>query len=155
MQRLLEKFFYKALNSWNHEIRLVHLQPRVDRATIECEIMTASLDEMPAFEALSYEWGSTESGRRQVLLNGNPIQVRENLWWALYHLRDLNQPRILWIDALSINQDDIRERNYQVGQMDKIYSQATRVVAWVGREHTRETNILLMMATLQSLFFKN
>ena len=40
--------------------------------------------------------------------------------------------RILWIDAICINQSDIQERNAQVRQMLDIYKSATRMVVWLG-----------------------
>ena len=36
------------------------------------------------------------------------------------------------IDALSIDQNNAVERNHQVQQMGKIYSEATEVTAWLG-----------------------
>ena len=38
----------------------------------------------------------------------------------------------IWIDALCINQDSIPERNAQVALMRDIYTQASRVVIWLG-----------------------
>ncbi|KAH6876619.1 heterokaryon incompatibility protein-domain-containing protein [Thelonectria olida] len=38
----------------------------------------------------------------------------------------------IWIDALCINQEDIQERNNQVGMMSQIYGLAWCVVSWVG-----------------------
>jgi hypothetical protein len=44
----------------------------------------------------------------------------------------MNKPRILWIDAICINQDDNDERGEQVARMGAIYGQATTVVLWLG-----------------------
>lgn len=38
----------------------------------------------------------------------------------------------LWIDALSIDQANVLERNHQVQQMAEIYSKAKYVLVWVG-----------------------
>jgi hypothetical protein len=38
------------------------------------------------YEALSYTWGSPEI-QKSILIQGINVQVRENLWQALYHLR--------------------------------------------------------------------
>ncbi|KAE9379795.1 HET-domain-containing protein [Stipitochalara longipes BDJ] len=141
MHPIPENFVYTALNTEKHEIRLVHLQPRDSTEAIECSINTTNLDEKPSFEALSYEWGRPNTGMCQIQINGIAIQIRENLWAALYHLRKDSQPRTLWVDALCINQDDNRERNHQVGQMDRIYSEATSVVAWVGSKQSQYHNI--------------
>jgi len=87
------------------------------------------------FEALSYEWGPPSSSQEtstSVLLNSVPKSVRPNLFDALLHLRYQDRERVLWIDALCINQEDIGERNRQVRQMGQIYSSATCVIVWIG-----------------------
>lgn len=43
----------------------------------------------------------------------------------------------LWVDAISINQDDLEERASQVQLMGNIYKTATTVFAWI-----RETDLL-------------
>jgi hypothetical protein len=61
--------------------------------------------------------------------------VRENLWLALKQLaprRPSREARVLWVDAICINQDDISERNHQVAQMGGIYSMASTVRVWLG-----------------------
>jgi hypothetical protein len=42
----------------------------------------------------------------------------------------------LWIDAISINQETLEERNHQVGIMGEIYSRAECVIIWLGRART-------------------
>ncbi|KAI9154865.1 Heterokaryon incompatibility protein [Paramyrothecium foliicola] len=44
-------------------------------------------------------------------------------------------PRILWIDALCINQSDIAERNSQVRMMGTIYASSAEVLAYLGPEY--------------------
>jgi hypothetical protein len=39
---------------------------------------------------------------------------------------------VLWIDFICINQSDVLEKNHQVKRMGEIYSNASRVVAWLG-----------------------
>ncbi len=55
-----------------------------------------------------------------------------NLGLALKRLRHPEQSRVLWIDAVCINQDDIQERSQQVAMMGDIYKQASRVLTWIG-----------------------
>lgn len=40
--------------------------------------------------------------------------------------------RVLWVDAICINQDDMIERNKQVPMMDRIYQNSSRTVVWLG-----------------------
>jgi hypothetical protein len=129
-------FNYIALDQPKDEIRVVCLHPGPMRteSPITCDLITVDLETAPSYEALSYEWGSSSSKKHTIRLNERLFSVRENLWRALYNLRDAREPRSLWIDALCINQDDIHERNCQVSRMGDIYSQAARVVAWIGED---------------------
>jgi hypothetical protein len=67
-----------------------------------------------------------------VYCNGEATAIRLELARALRRLRFPNSTRILWIDAICINQDDKEERSYQVPLMGSIYSLARRVVVWLG-----------------------
>jgi hypothetical protein len=42
------------------------------------------------------------------------------------------QSQLYWIDQICVNQDDISERNHQVGLMKDIYSRAAKVLVWLG-----------------------
>jgi hypothetical protein len=118
----------------DHEIRLVHINPSTGpEGIIHCNLVTVNLEDSPQFEALSYEWGPALPNV-QIMMNGRSISVRENLWWALRHLQLDGRSRVIWIDALCINQQNMAERNHQVAQMGQIYRAATRCVAWIGRE---------------------
>ncbi|KAF4452329.1 heterokaryon incompatibility [Fusarium albosuccineum] len=92
------------------------------------------------FEALSYVWGSpVDPEDILVEVTSQPtsyeiLSVGQNLAKALRHLRQEVTTRILWIDALCINQRDIPEREAQVLRMEDIYSLASRVVVWLGPE---------------------
>jgi hypothetical protein len=47
-------------------------------------------------------------------------------------LRDHSFPRIIWIDAICINQSDDDERGLQIQSMAKIYGNAKLVIVWLG-----------------------
>ncbi|KAH8777998.1 heterokaryon incompatibility protein-domain-containing protein [Hyaloscypha finlandica] len=98
---------------------------------IKCSLTTVDLETKPPYKALSYCWGSPHNAK-QLLLDEHFVDVRENLWSALWHLRFPHDDRILWVDALCINQSKISERNHQVGLMSTIYSKAEEVIAWLG-----------------------
>ena len=65
-------------------------------------------------------------------LNQTGHSVTENLEKVLRHLRFEHEDLILWIDALCINQNNIRERNEQVSMMGDIYAFASSVLIWIG-----------------------
>jgi hypothetical protein len=125
---------YTALDSTKSEIRLICLQPHGTTDSIECELIVTNLDEKPVYESLSYEWGFPTGKDFCIKINGQERPVRENLWLALLCLRLKDGTRTLWIDAICIDQSNIPERNHQVGQMGRIYSQASGVVIWIGTE---------------------
>lgn len=58
--------------------------------------------------------------------------VTQNCAAALRRLRVEDNPRIVWIDSICIDQTEITERNHQLGLMAKIYTQAERVVIHLG-----------------------
>jgi hypothetical protein len=120
---------YRALSDGC--IRLLSLQPSANcDAQVECHLSLARIDERP-YEALSYIWGQ-EDPIHDILVDAEEVHVRSNLHGALKELRLTDQPRILWVDSICINQSDIGKRNHQVRQMGAIYSSATQVIVWLG-----------------------
>jgi hypothetical protein len=128
--RCSEHTLYPDLQDSN-EIRLLYLQPGSSGDKVKCTIKHASLSDQPQYEALSYMWGPHDC-LQTILVNDFNINVRENMWLALQHLRLNAKTRVLWVDAICINQQNIHERNHQVTQMGKIYNQAKAVIVWLG-----------------------
>lgn len=62
------------------------------------------------------------------------VLVTQNLGRALPYLRYRDKPRILWIDAICVNQEDLPERSRQVQRMADVYRLASRAVVWLGEE---------------------
>lgn len=116
-------------------IRLLRLHPHSDEhAPIQCQLFEYPLIDSGKgthlYEALSYVWGS-EKKPRCVFTNEGDVYIGENLHAALLRLRDRSLDRIIWADAICINQDDLEERVRQVKMMAKIYAGASRVVVWL------------------------
>ncbi len=116
-------------------MRLLHLLPHKDKhSRIECRLSICSLldsGSSHSYEALSYAWGSEENPG-SILVDGCDFSVRANLHAALSHLRDEFIERVMWIDAICINQRDEGEKGHQVQSMAKIYAKASRVMVWLG-----------------------
>ena len=91
-------------------------------------------DWVPQYEALSYTWGP-QSPTVEITINEQPFAVRENLYNALTRLRRSDKHRVLWIDAICINQEDIIERSDQVQRMRSIYQRAETVLIWLGESY--------------------
>jgi hypothetical protein len=123
------------------DIRLLVLESGRKYGHINCRLLHVPLDYNPTYEALSYAWGDTSVEGPYIFLNGKPFHIGVNLQAALLSLcsenirAGVNAERILWIDAICINQNDIPERNEQVQKMKSIYLSASKVVIWLGDYH--------------------
>ncbi|KAM6488275.1 heterokaryon incompatibility protein-domain-containing protein [Trichoderma sp. SZMC 28011] len=139
----MSRYNYDEIDLKAHAIRLLRLLPGSASEQISCEIVQAWLypekDILP-YEALSYTWGSAKAPEN-ITVNGKLLAVTENLYKALQQLRYPNQERILWVDAICINQDDNKERGHQVQQMGDIFKKAGRVIFWLG-ENTPFTSFI-------------
>ena len=125
-------------------IRLIDLKPGEQDSGIMLSIDTYNLIDPPQYAALSYTWGDpsvhpyvAERPSRTVWIDTKPFLVTPNLYDALNHWRGWKlvigtTNTLLWVDAICINQDDLIERNHQVGLMSQIYSRAALVIAWAG-----------------------
>jgi hypothetical protein len=83
------------------------------------------------YEALSYTWG-TDPPSNYLWLQGCALPIRPNLETALRFLRLPRQARLLWVDAVCINQGDVDERTRQVQYMRLVYKNAACALVWVG-----------------------
>lgn len=90
------------------------------------------------YEALSWRWGDETAGTYAVMILKNGAlykkKVSETLGLALKYLRYERRERIIWIDALCINQNDHEERSSQVSMMSLLYSGADQVCVWIGND---------------------
>jgi hypothetical protein len=154
---IMKQYQYSPLPKGRDEFRLLNLLPGPKSADIELEIFHVTRSSQPEYEALSYAWGHLK--RTDIALvrereslgflshlvinqelhqrneGSNPITtmgITHNLAIALRHLRHSSEPRILWIDALCINQDNLPERSEEVLEMGSIYSNARQVIVWLG-----------------------
>jgi hypothetical protein len=133
----MPRYGYNKLDETANEIRLVTLFPGVDKSDIVADLHTISFnpdEPVPNFEALSYTWGSSENSPEISIghLRDCSLKVTRNLEVALRHLRYADKPRIMWIDAICVNQDDLDERGEQVKRMADIYARAKQVTVWIG-----------------------
>lgn len=113
------------------------------QALISLEMKTFELSKMPDYTALSYSWTQQEPDH-EIHLSGRSFHIRSNLfdYLQMLHREHIQKARRrksirssadwIFIDALCINQDDIKERGHQVKRMGAIYGNATEVVAWLG-----------------------
>lgn len=115
------------------------LEPgRFDEAIV-CRLVSIVFGQKSVrYDALSYVWGDmTETV--SITVNTQAFDIHKNLDTALRYLRREKGRRLLWVDAICINQHDEDEKNCLVAGMSDIYQQANFVIAFLGPglEHSR------------------
>lgn len=111
-------------------MRLLELHPGHANDNIKCSLHETTLEHAPNYEAISYAWGDPIN-KVNVLCEKKIILVTLNLKNALHQLKLKDRSRILWADAICINQDDNLEKGSQIKLMAKIFGNATRVCIWL------------------------
>ncbi|EFQ34272.1 heterokaryon incompatibility protein [Colletotrichum graminicola] len=129
--------------------RLVKVQPGERGAPITVHLLTSSLHRCPQYEALSYAWGDSKQteiinvvafASRGNTSSMTPLSVTRSCAAALRRLRLPTKQRMLWIDAICIDQSAVPERNHQSGLMPRTYSKASSVVVYLGESSEAENS---------------
>ena len=151
---------YPALDRSTQSIRLIEILPG-NSPQISCKFHVHQLDAnaaYPPFTALSYTWGPPDPASEILItINGQSFLARKNLWCALSSYRKKMKEGtfrgLLWIDALSINQQDNIERSHQVNMMKAIFSRAETVLVWLGPEEDDSSRLLQFIMTMPPLTY--
>lgn len=129
--RWTESFEYTSLELTGTSIRVLEVLPR----TAPVQLVSCRLTHQPLNDgthiALSYTWGPREP-KFPIEINNTLFFVRANLLNFFTHADVIG--KLLWIDAICIDQSNTAERVRQVHLMDKIYSRAKKVIVWLGCE---------------------
>jgi hypothetical protein len=104
------------------------------------------------YEALSYTWGDATTTEFIICSQtGKRLCVTANCASALRRLRFPWERRWLWIDAICINQSDLRERERQVSSMGEIYRAAERVLVYLGEEADGSTEAMNYLRSIETM----
>jgi hypothetical protein len=117
----------------DEKTRLLYLEPGSFADPLRCRLKHVRALKDHQYEALSYVWGP-DSSDYFILRTTQKITITSNLDAALRQLRYSDRGRLLWVDAICVNQADKTERSKQVSIMREIYSNAARVIIWLGEE---------------------
>jgi hypothetical protein len=106
-------------------------------------------------------------GEAQIIsVDGSNLSIGTQLYEALAPLRCPHFERVLWVDAMCIDQKNKGEKAQQIRLMPRIYQQAKSVIVWLGEEtddsnealraicrvgHTRDAGLLNETATRQAI----
>ncbi|KAJ4179794.1 hypothetical protein NW755_012190 [Fusarium falciforme] len=126
------------------EFRLIALSaPLSIDDPIHIDLEVYKNERCPEYEATSYTWaGENGDGSFTMPIYIGPwwdvlIQTK-NCWSMLRLMRPLKGCRMIWVDAICINQNDISERDAQVSKMSQIYSACRSVYLYLGATPTTQ-----------------
>ena len=125
---------YKPIHSKSTFRVLKEYGAKQFEAPIECCLLETLIDDGDLlYEAISYSWAD-QLPTQPIQCGCGVTNVTKNCEAALRRFRPTcpYEYRLLWIDSLCINQQDIHERSQQVGIMGSIYAKAEQVLIWLG-----------------------
>lgn len=102
---------YTDLDGSRKEIRLLRVRPGRGCQRVRCRLEHAFLDDAatPKYETISYCWGDP-SLKRVINLEGKRTEVPASSKAAIQCMRLPKRDRVLWIDAICINQVSCRSK---------------------------------------------
>jgi len=113
-------------------IRVLRLQPGDNDQDIDCSLEIVDIEQSKgSYEAISYVWGDPND-TVNVQCNELRVPITVSLTDALRTFRHTSEPRVLWADALCINQKDDQEKGHQVKRMGEVYANAKCTLVWLG-----------------------
>lgn len=121
-----------------NEFRLIRLTAAQNLLhPIHLSLETYPHDNCVEYEATSYTWGgeNNDATACQPIYIGsawNVLLQTRNCWSMLRYLRPQRGVRMVWIDAICINQSNPREQSAHVAMMGAIYRRCMRVVVYLG-----------------------
>ncbi|KAF2714056.1 HET-domain-containing protein [Pleomassaria siparia CBS 279.74] len=132
-------------------IRLLKILPGHWNDPLRCQLVPVVLCEDHPYEAISYTWGdSTDTS--EIECDQQILTITNNLKDALFRLRAVLRERIVWADAICINQDNTVEKTQQVRLMGLIYWTAARVIVWLGpKDPDQKTGTDVALSTIKDI----
>ncbi|KAI1120688.1 heterokaryon incompatibility protein-domain-containing protein [Nemania abortiva] len=139
-----EEFYATLPLRDTQSIRLLYLDP-LSQDTLTGQLWVVSLATSPRYDVLSYVWAchtnreDCEPGGDCCELDGAyaiqcglaRVPITKNGYFALQSLAKQLGRITIWVDAICVNQRDIKERSQQVKLMKDIYSFARTTYIWL------------------------
>lgn len=121
---------YQRLQN-QHTIRILKLRGAIlEDEPLHGSFLVAELKDVSQYDAISYTWGEPDFSE-DIHIDGSSLQITPNLSSALKRFRSRINTRLLWIDAICIDQNHVEEKSSQVAMMAQIYRKANKVLGWL------------------------
>lgn len=122
---------YSNLDSTQNEIRVLVVHPGGDEGPVRTHLRHISLNQPPKYETVSYVWGDPKE-LLTIIVNGAILDVPASAERAIRRLRTTHD-RVIWIDAVCINQTDDDEKDQQIPLMGQVYKKSCGNIVWLGK----------------------
>ncbi|KAK4159406.1 heterokaryon incompatibility protein-domain-containing protein [Cladorrhinum sp. PSN259] len=137
----LQSYVYRPLEP-GQQTRLIQLHPASNPSEpLRCDLVHVNGNGQ-RYSAISYAWSESRMAildpALQVRTSANSyaaLQITPSLHGALRALRSSTETRVLWADAVCINQSDNGEKAHQVRAMGEIYANSSSVQIWLGEDY--------------------
>lgn len=126
---------YEPPDSASNQLRLLVVEPGRDNDPVCCSLFIDSLDAelRTAYETGSYCCGDATQESR-ISVKGKQVYVPFTSQMAIERMRFFHRERILWIDAICIDQSNMGERSHQVAMMGWIYRKGDANLIYLGSD---------------------
>ncbi|KAK8135094.1 hypothetical protein PG984_007106 [Apiospora sp. TS-2023a] len=145
-------YSYVPLDLSKQVTRLLYITPQTlaTGTLTEFRLQHALLDAEPRYETISYCWGDP-TPCRTVLVDGKELQLPRSSADIIQQISATSdRVRVIWIDAVCVNQTDTKERGHQVALMTRIYSEASRNIIFLGEGNNASLNGLETIRALNA-----
>src|SRR5205809_957967 len=104
----MEPYQYEQLRG-KHAIRVLELYPGAEDSPLDCHLRAHRHYRLTSYEAVSYCWGR-DKREEGLTCDGKALKITKSLAEALRRFRSVRSPRVLWADAVCINQHNLDEK---------------------------------------------
>ena len=146
----------------NQHIRVIKLYPsKREQAALRCSILQIGLDCVSGanIEAISYSWGPNVPPENDLYCKDaknesssfSVFKISTSLHSALVRFRDKTESRLIWADAVCIDQDNCPEKSSQVRHIANIYAKASRTLIWLGKGNSSDEKCIEFFKELNAI----
>ncbi|RYP53978.1 hypothetical protein DL768_001128 [Monosporascus sp. mg162] len=130
----LPAFRYSTINPAN-QVRLLKIHRRNPFMVPIATLIIYDIVGLPPFEAVSFAQTNTPEATSPIILNNQRYTATKTEYNMIRRLSCLFQPRLVWISAICVDENDGAEAVYESTQKTSMLDTAFRVLVCLGESH--------------------
>ncbi|KAJ3456983.1 hypothetical protein MRS44_014124 [Fusarium solani] len=136
-------FYYPPLR--DGEIRLLRLSPGENHEGLRGIIYSLPFRAAQSFHAASYVWGDADVSKHKITTPEGFIPITASLYGVFKRLRNVQDPVLIWVDAICIDQSDAIEKATQIQLLPRIFQRASSTLAVLNQGPISEFALEMLM----------